>query len=59
VYPEGLGKLKKFIHLIGSQTRNFRLVAYCHNHYATVEITRPVMYLWIIVMIIGVQLCKV
>jgi hypothetical protein len=30
-----LRKLKKIIHLIGPQTRTFRLVVQCLNHYAT------------------------
>jgi hypothetical protein len=37
---EGLGKLKKFIRLIGLELATFRLVAQCLNHYATACLTR-------------------
>jgi hypothetical protein len=36
VWLEGLGKLKKFIHLIGSQTHDLPACSIALNHYATV-----------------------
>jgi hypothetical protein len=41
--PEGLGKLKKFIHLIGSPAATFQLVAKCRNDYATASTTRNIL----------------
>jgi hypothetical protein len=35
VRQEGLGKLKKFAHLIDLEPATFRLVAKCHNHYVS------------------------
>jgi hypothetical protein len=35
VRPDGLGKLKKFFHLIGLQPATFRLGTQCLNHCAT------------------------
>jgi hypothetical protein len=38
VRPEGLGKLKKFFHLIRSWTLDLRFVTQCFNHYAIVRL---------------------
>jgi hypothetical protein len=41
VRPEGLGKLKEFIHLIGSRTRNHRLVLQLYfRHTSALKIIR-------------------
>jgi hypothetical protein len=37
--PEGLSKLKTFIHLIGSRTRNLPTVPQCLNHYCVLHIS--------------------